>query len=72
MKFCNLSEKDLNLKFMLKGRKTIKIMKGSKNRRGLTQVRAIYVFFLHINKQEYRYIMTTRKFTLKVLFLAVL
>ena len=32
----------LNLKFMLKGSKTIKIMKRSKNRRGLTQVRAIF------------------------------
>ena len=33
---------------MLKGSKT-KIMKGSKNRSGLTQVKAI---FLHIKKQE--------------------
>ena len=50
MKFCNLSEKilvvlkfkpKLNLKFMLKRSTTIKIMKGSKNRRGLTQVKAI-------------------------------
>ena len=32
----------LNLKFMLKESKTIKIMKGSKNRRRLTQVKAIY------------------------------
>ena len=31
----------LNLKFMLKGSKT-KIMKGSKNKRGLTQVKAIF------------------------------
>ena len=31
----------LNLKFMLKGSKTIKIIK-SKNRRGLTQVKAIF------------------------------
>ena len=30
-----------NLEFMVKGSKTIKIMKGSKNRRGLTQVKAI-------------------------------
>ena len=36
----------LNLRIMLKGSKTIKIMK---NRRGSTQVKAI---FLHINKQE--------------------
>ena len=28
-------------KFMLKGSKAIKIIKGSKNRRGLTQVKAI-------------------------------
>ena len=46
MKFSNISEKrvklklKLNLKFMLKGIKTIKIMKRSKNRRGLTQVKA--------------------------------
>ena len=39
----------LNLKIMLKGSKTIKIMKVSKNRRGLTQVKAI---FLHIDKHE--------------------
>ena len=32
----------LNLKSMLKGSKTIKTMKGSKNRRRLTQVKAIY------------------------------
>ena len=31
----------LNLKFMLNVSKTIKIMKGVKNRRGLTQVKAI-------------------------------
>ena len=31
----------LNSIFMLKGSKTIKIMKGSKNRRGLTQKKAI-------------------------------
>ena len=31
----------LDLKFMLKGNKTIKIMKRSKNRRRLTQVKAI-------------------------------
>ena len=30
-----------NSKFMLKGSKTIKIMKRSKNRRGLTQVKTI-------------------------------
>ena len=41
---------ELNLKIMLKESKTIKTMKGSKNRRRLTQVKAI--FFLHINKQE--------------------
>ena len=51
MKFCNLSEKDLcyytlkpklYLKFILKGSKTIKIMKGSNNRMGLTQIKAIF------------------------------
>ena len=31
----------LDLKFMLKGSKTIKIMKRSKNRRRLTQVKSI-------------------------------
>ena len=45
MKFCNLGEKrliilkfkpNLDLKFMLKGSKTIKVTKGSKNSRGLT------------------------------------
>ena len=51
MKFCNLSEKKLmvlkfkpkvNLKSMLKGSKTIKTMKRSKNRVGLTQVKTIF------------------------------
>ena len=50
MKFCNLTEKRLmvlkfkpimDLKFMLKDSKTIKLMKGSKNRRRLTQVKPI-------------------------------
>ena len=40
----------LNSKFILNGSKTIKIMKGSKNRGGLTQVKAIC--FLDIKKQE--------------------
>ena len=31
----------LNLKFMLKGSKTMKTIKNSKNRRGLTQANAI-------------------------------
>ena len=35
----------LDLKFMLKGSKTIKIMKRSKNRRGLTQVK-LYKFLI--------------------------
>ena len=52
-----------NLKFMLKGSKTIKIMKGSKNRRGLTQVKAI-LFCIKTN-MKYRYIMMTTKSTLK-------
>ena len=37
---------------MLKGSKTIKIMKGGKNRLELTQVKAILYVFLHIQKQE--------------------
>ena len=50
MKFCNLTEKRLmvlkfkpiiDLKFMLKESKTIKLMKGSKNRKRLTQVKPI-------------------------------
>ena len=35
------SKKKLNLKFVIKESKTIKIMKGSKNRRELTQVKTI-------------------------------
>ena len=51
MKFGSLSEKKLillkfksklNSKFMVKGSKTIKIMKRSKNGRGSTQVKAIF------------------------------
>ena len=50
MEFCNLTEKRLmrlkfkpiiDLKFMLKESKTIKLMKGSKNRKRLTQVKPI-------------------------------
>ena len=40
----------LDSTFMLKGSKTIRIMKGNKSRGGLTQVKPIY--FLHIKKQE--------------------
>ena len=56
MEFCNLSEKKLmvlkfkskfNSKFMLKGSKTIKITKGNKNRRGLTQVKAIWTIIAY-------------------------
>ena len=45
MKFCNISEKrlmvlkfkpKLDLKFMLKGSKSIKIIKGGRTRKGLT------------------------------------
>ena len=43
-------EPKLNSKFMLKRSKTIKIMKGSKNRGGLTQVKVICI--LHTKKQE--------------------
>ena len=35
---------ELNLKVMLKESKTIKTMKGSKNRRRLTQVKAIFAY----------------------------
>ena len=56
----------LNLRIMLKGSKTIKIMK---NRRGSTQVKAI---FLHINKQRnFDYDMKEIHIK-KILFLAVL
>ena len=43
----------LSLKFMLKGSRTIKIMKGGEERRGLTQVTSIkvFVFSLAYNKQ---------------------
>ena len=40
----------LNLKIVLKGIKTIKIMKGSKKKWGLTQVKAIS---LHINTRNF-------------------
>ena len=52
------SKPKLNFKIMLKESKTIIIIKGSKNRRGLTQEKAI-------SKQEIWYIKTTRKSTLK-------
>ena len=39
----------VNLKIILKESKTTKIIKGSKNGRGLTQVKDM---FLHRNKQE--------------------
>ena len=58
----------LNLKIMLKGSKT-KIIKMSKNRRGLTQVKAI---FLHINKQEILVYDKQEIQAKKILFLAVL
>ena len=35
------SKPELNIKFMLKGSKTIRTMKGIKSRRGLTQVKVI-------------------------------
>ena len=67
MKFYNLRKRlkvlkfqpKLNLKFIPKGSKTIKIIKWSKNRRDLTKVKAI-LFSIEANK-KYRYIMTTRK-----------
>ena len=59
----------LNLKIMLKGGKTIKTMKGSKNRMGLTQVKAI---FLHISKQEILICYDNKAIhSKKILFLAV-
>ena len=59
----------LNLKIMLKGGKT-KTMKGSKNRMGLTQVKAI---FLHISKQEILICYDNKAIhSKKILFLAVL
>ena len=54
MKFGNLSEKKLillkfksklNSKFMVKRSKTIKIMKRSKNGRGSTQLKAIFLAY---------------------------
>ena len=60
----------LNLKIMLKGGKTIKTMKGSKNRTGLTQVKAI---FLDISKQEILICYDNKAIhSKKILFLAVL
>ena len=60
----------LNLKIMLKGSKTIKTIKGSKNRMGLTQVKAI---FLHISKQEILICYDNKAIhSKKILFLAVL
>ena len=60
----------LNLKIMLKVGKTIKTMKGSKNRMGLTQVKAI---FLHISKQEILICYDNKAIhSKKILFLAVL
>ena len=60
----------LNLKIMLKEGKTIKTMKGSKNRMGLTQVKAI---FLHISKQEILICYDNKAIhSKKILFLAVL
>ena len=59
----------LNLKIMLKGGKTTKTMKGSKNRMGLTQVKAI---FLHISKQEILICYDNKAIhSKKILFLAV-
>ena len=52
------SKPKLNFKIMLKESKTIIIIKGSKNRTGLTQEKAI-------SKQEIWYIKITRKSTLK-------
>ena len=49
---------NLNSKFMLKGSKTIKIMKKSKSRRGLTQIKVI--FFAYKNIYIYQYTVTTR------------
>ena len=55
---------NLDLKFMLKGSKRMKIMKGSKNRRGLTQVKAIS-FSLRTNKQEILMYCGDKEYSLK-------
>ena len=60
----------LNLEILLKGSKTKKIMKGSKNSRGVTQVKAI---FLHIKKQEILIYYDNKEIhAKKIWFLAVL
>ena len=60
----------LNLEILLKGSKTKKKMKGSKNSRGVTQVKAI---FLHINKQEILIYYDNKEIhAKKIWFLAVL
>ena len=43
----------LNLKFMLKGSKTVKLTKGSKNSRRLTQLKAMQVFFYIETNKKY-------------------
>ena len=53
---------ELNLKFMLKWSKTIKIIKRSKIRRGLTQVKAIFSANYQTRNID---ILTTRISTLK-------
>ena len=45
---------NLNSKFMLKGSKTIKIMKKSKSRRGLTQIKVIFFAYKKIIISIYR------------------
>ena len=59
----------LNLKFMLKGSKTIKIIK-SKNRRGLTQVKAI--FFAYKQTRNIDILWQQGNPRQKILFLVVL
>ena len=54
----------LKLKFMLKRGKTIKTIKVSTNRRGLTQVKAIFFSYKNL-KISLHCIMTTKKSTLK-------
>ena len=59
---------EINLKIMQKGSKILKIMKGSKNRRGLTQLKNM---FLHIKKQEILINYNTKEIhAKKILFLA--
>ena len=63
----------LSLKFMSKGSETIKTMKMSKKRRGLTQVKAIFLTYKQRHKEEISIYYDNKEIhTEKILFLAVL